>query len=38
MLQQTQVDRVLPKYGEWLEKYPSFAALAAAPIDEVTET
>ncbi len=23
MLQQTQVDRVLPKYHEWLEKYPS---------------
>ena len=30
MLQQTQVDRVLPKYHEWLEKYPSLAALAAA--------
>ena len=28
MLQQTQVDRVLPKYHEWLEKYPSFEALA----------
>ena len=38
MLQQTQVDRVLPKYGEWLDKYPSFEALAAAPIEEVTET
>ena len=36
MLQQTQVDRVLPKYHEWLEKYPSFEALAAAPEDEVT--
>jgi A/G-specific adenine glycosylase len=36
MLQQTQVDRVLPKYGEWLEKYPSMAVLAAAPEDEVT--
>ena len=23
MLQQTQVDRVLPKYHEWLDKYPS---------------
>ena len=23
MLQQTQVDRVLPKYAEWLDKYPS---------------
>src|SRR4051794_7946959 len=31
MLQQTQVDRVLPKYAEWLEKYPSFSALADAP-------
>jgi A/G-specific adenine glycosylase len=38
MLQQTQVDRVLPKYDEWLEKYPSFAVLAAAPVEEVTET
>jgi A/G-specific adenine glycosylase len=36
MLQQTQVDRVLPKYGEWLAKYPSMAVLAAAPEDEVT--
>jgi A/G-specific adenine glycosylase len=38
MLQQTQVDRVLPKYAEWLQKYPSFQALADAPIDEVTRT
>jgi A/G-specific adenine glycosylase len=38
MLQQTQVDRVLPKYEEWLAKYPSFAALADAPIEEVTRT
>jgi A/G-specific adenine glycosylase len=38
MLQQTQVDRVLPKYAEWLEKYPSLAALAAAPEEEVTAT
>src|SRR5512146_1322571 len=38
MLQQTQVDRVLPKYREWLDKYPSFHALAAAPIDEVART
>ena len=30
MLQQTQVDRVLPKYQEWLEKYPSLTALADA--------
>jgi len=38
MLQQTQVDRVLPKYAEWLEKYPSFDVLAAAPEHEVTRT
>jgi len=38
MLQQTQVDRVLPKYHEWLEKYPSLQALAAAPEHDVAET
>ncbi len=38
MLQQTQVDRVLPKYQEWLGKYPSLAALADSPIEGVTET
>ena len=38
MLQQTQVDRVLPKYHEWLEKYPTLDALAAAPEPEVTAT
>ena len=38
MLQQTQVDRVLPKYAEWLTKYPSLDALAGAPVDDVTET
>src|SRR5213593_1033726 len=38
MLQQTQVDRVLPKYAEWLEKYPSLDALAVAPEQEVAET
>src|SRR5260221_6278075 len=37
MLQQTQVDRVLPKYEEWLQKYPSMQALAAAPEREVTD-
>jgi A/G-specific adenine glycosylase len=36
MLQQTQVDRVLPKYVEWLDKYPSLEALATAPEQEVT--
>jgi A/G-specific adenine glycosylase len=38
MLQQTQVDRVLPKYHEWLEKYPSLEALASADQGDVSET
>src|SRR5436190_771446 len=38
MLQQTQVDRVLPKYAEWLGKYPSFDALARADEAEVAST
>jgi A/G-specific adenine glycosylase len=38
MLQQTQVDRVLPKYHEWLEKYPSLSALAAAEEEDVSST
>ena len=38
MLQQTQVDRVLPKYVEWLQKYPSFDALASAAEEDVTST
>jgi A/G-specific adenine glycosylase len=38
MLQQTQVDRVLPKYHEWLGKYPSLEALARAPEDDVVKT
>ena len=38
MLQQTQVDRVLPKYHEWLGKYPSLEALSRAAIADVTDT
>jgi len=38
MLQQTQVDRVLPKYAEWLDKYPSLDALARADENEVART
>jgi A/G-specific adenine glycosylase len=38
MLQQTQVDRVVPKYHEWLDKYPSLDALASAPEQEVAHT
>ncbi len=35
MLQQTQVDRVIPKYREFLRAYPSLRRLAAASADEV---
>lgn len=35
MLQQTQVDRVLPKYREWLNRYPTMKDLANAPLPEV---
>ena len=38
MLQQTQVDRVVPKYHEWLAKYPSLEALASAAEADVAET
>jgi A/G-specific adenine glycosylase len=38
MLQQTQVDRVLPKYAEWLVKYPSLHALAEAAEEDVVRT
>src|SRR5712691_11706241 len=31
MLQQTQVPRVVPRYLEWLERWPTAEALAAAP-------
>ena len=35
MLQQTGVERVKAKYGEFLAAFPSFAALAAAPLADV---
>ena len=35
MLQQTQVDRVIPKYHAFLEQFPTLQALAAAPVAEV---
>jgi A/G-specific adenine glycosylase len=37
MLQQTQVPRVIPKYREWLRRYPSIDALARAGAREVRE-
>jgi A/G-specific adenine glycosylase len=35
MLQQTQVERVVPRYLAWLERWPTAAALAAAPVADV---
>ncbi|MFX1564792.1 MAG: A/G-specific adenine glycosylase [Promethearchaeota archaeon] len=37
MLHQTQVDRVIPKYREFLSAYPTFEALAKAPLEEVQQ-
>jgi A/G-specific adenine glycosylase len=35
MLQQTQVSRVVPRWTEWLERWPTVEALAAAPRADV---
>jgi A/G-specific adenine glycosylase len=35
MLQQTQVDRVVPRYVSWLGRWPTAESLAAASADEV---
>ena len=35
MLQQTQVERVIPRYDAWLERWPTVEALAAASAAEV---
>lgn len=35
MLQQTQVDRVVPYYRAWLKKFPTVRKLADAPLSEV---
>ena len=35
MLQQTQTERVLPKYLAWLERFPDVQTLAAAPLADV---
>jgi A/G-specific adenine glycosylase len=38
MLQQTQVDRVIPRWHRWLERWPKVEALAAAsPADVIVE-
>lgn len=35
MLQQTQVDRVIPYFKNWMKQFPSWKALAAAPQTDV---
>ncbi len=35
MLQQTQTERVLPKYTDFIERWPDFTALDAAPFSEI---
>ena len=35
MLQQTQVDRVVPRYLAWLVRWPTVDALATAPAADV---
>lgn len=37
MLQQTQVPRVLARWGAWLDRFPSVQALAQAPVADVLE-
>ncbi|PIT97930.1 MAG: endonuclease III [Candidatus Andersenbacteria bacterium CG10_big_fil_rev_8_21_14_0_10_54_11] len=37
MLQQTQVDRVIPKFQQFLLTFPTLKALAAAPFSDVLE-
>ncbi|MBM3422470.1 MAG: Fe-S cluster assembly protein HesB [Chlorobi bacterium] len=35
MLQQTQAERVIPKYTAWLDRFPDVAALSYAPLRDV---
>lgn len=35
MLQQTQVERVVPKFQEFVARFPDFSTLAKAPLNEV---
>jgi A/G-specific adenine glycosylase len=37
MLQQTQVDRVVPRFEDFVERFPDFGALAAAAEDDVVQ-
>ncbi len=35
MLQQTQVDRVIPKFNAWMKEFPDFESLVKAPLSSV---
>src|ERR1035437_5574883 len=35
MLQQTQVQTVIPYYHRWIKTFPTFRSLAAAPLNKV---
>jgi len=37
MLQQTQVDRVIPKYNAWMKRFPDLKTLADAPTKDVLQ-
>jgi len=37
MLQQTQAERVVPRFDAWIERFPDPASLAAAPLRSVLE-
>jgi len=37
MLQQTQVPRVVPRFGDWLDAWPDLESLAAAPLADVLQ-
>lgn len=37
MLQQTQAERVVPRFMQWMERFPDIAALAEAPLREVLQ-
>jgi len=37
MLQQTQVPRVVPRFGEWLDAWPDLESLAGAPLSAVLQ-
>ena len=38
MLQQTQVDTVIPYYQKWMKKFRTIRELADAPLDEVLKS